>query len=200
MIETLNPLLKNYRFILASQSPRRKALLQQFGLQFEVEVRPVDEDFPESATPAEAAEYIARKKGEAFPVKELEKNTMIITADTVVAIGNEILGKPFDYEHAREILESLSSRHHEVITAVSLKTRSRQQVFSVSTRVFFKNLNREEIDFYINAYQPYDKAGAYGIQEWIGFAAITRIEGSYFNVVGLPVHALYQKLLVWDAY
>ena len=197
MIETLNSQLKNYRFILASQSPRRKTLLQQFGLKFEVEVRPVEESFPESVSPSKAAEFLARIKGDAFPGEELEEKTMVITADTVVAIGNEILGKPRDYDHARKMLENLSGRHHDVITAVSMKTQSKQQLFSVSTRVFFKNLSRREIDFYINTFQPYDKAGAYGIQEWIGFAAITRIEGSYYNVVGLPMHALYENLLAW---
>jgi len=198
MIAEINPHLKNYRFILASQSPRRKELLEQFGLKFSTQVRPVDESFPESMNPSEAAEYLALKKGNAFKQKELAEKTMVITADTVVAIGDEILGKPQGPQHAKQMLKKLSGKPHEVITGVLLKTAGREMVFSATTKVYFKNLSHAEIDYYIREFKPFDKAGAYGIQEWIGFAAIEHIEGSYFNVVGLPVHALYQKLAEWQ--
>ena len=198
MIAEINPHLKNYRFILASQSPRRRELLEQFGMEFSTQVRPVDESFPESMSPSEAAEYLAQKKGNAFKQKELPEKTMVITADTVVAIDGEILGKPSNQAHARQMLKKLSGKPHEVITGVLLKTAGREVVFSATTNVYFKNLSLAEIDFYIREFKPFDKAGAYGIQEWIGFAAIEHIEGSYFNVVGLPVHALYQKLAEWQ--
>lgn len=197
MIEKINPHLKGFRIILASQSPRRKELLKQFGLEFTVNALSADESFPDRLNPREAAEFVARKKGDAFPKEELTDHTIVIAADTVVAIGNEILGKPSDYDHARRMLENLSGRDHLVITAVLMKSSQKQELFSVSTRVWFKELRDEEIDYYIRKFEPYDKAGAYGIQEWIGFAAIEHIEGSYFNVVGLPVHALYQKLIEW---
>lgn len=197
MIEKINPHLQGFRFILASQSPRRRELLKQFGLEFTVNALSADESFPDKLNPREAAEFVARKKGDAFPRNEIPAKTLIITADTVVAVGDEILVKPGDYDHARQMLQKLSGRDHLVITAVLLKTNQKQELFSVSTKVRFKNLTKEEMDYYIRKFEPYDKAGAYGIQEWIGFAAIEYIEGSYFNVVGLPVHALYQKFIEW---
>lgn len=198
MIEQLNPVLKDFRFVLASKSPRRQQLLREFGLQFDVDVRPVEETFPSNLTARRAAEHVAGLKADAFQTEELDAGVMIITADTVVASNDDILGKPGDESHARQMLQNLSGRSHRVVTAVNLKTRNRQQLFSVETQVFFKELLPKEIDYYISNFKPFDKAGAYGIQEWIGFAAIERINGSYFNVVGLPVHALYQKLLEWE--
>ena len=196
-IEILNPALKDYRFILASQSPRRQALLKEFGLPFTVDVRPVEEVFDESLTPGQIAVQLAVKKASAFPQDEVPEKTLIITADTVVAGGGKVLGKPENSAEAKEMLRILSGRSHEVITGVNLKSGKKEKAFSVSTKVFFKELSREEIDYYVARYKPFDKAGAYGIQEWIGFAGITRIEGSYFNVVGLPVHALYEELKSW---
>lgn len=197
MIEKINPQLQGFHFVLASKSPRRKELLRQFGLNFSSKIRPVDESFPENLNPQQVAEDLACKKGDAFGVNDLNSKTMIITADTVVATGKKILGKPGDYEHAKQMLYTLSGKTHEVITAVLLKTSEKQLVFSAITKVRFKLLSEAEIKFYIETFKPYDKAGAYGIQEWIGFAAIEHIEGSYFNVVGLPMHALYQKLIEW---
>lgn len=196
-IEILNPALKDYRFILASQSPRRQALLKEFGLPFTVDVRPVEEVFDESLTPDQMAVQLAVKKASAFLLDEFPEKTLIITADTVVAGGGRVLGKPENSAEAKEMLRMLSGRSHEVITGVNLKSGKKEKAFSVSTKVFFKELSQEEIDYYVARYKPFDKAGAYGIQEWIGFAGITRIEGSYFNVVGLPVHALYEELKSW---
>ncbi len=196
-IEILNPALKNYRFVLASQSPRRQALLKEFGLPFTVNVRPVEEVFDEALTPEQMAVQLAVKKGSAFVPDEIPEKTLIITADTVVAGDDRVLGKPQNSAEAKEMLRMLSGRAHEVITGVNLKSKKKEKAFSVSTKVFFKELSAAEIDYYVTNYQPFDKAGAYGIQEWIGFAGITRIEGSYFNVVGLPVHALYEELKAW---
>lgn len=196
-IEILNPALKDYRFILASQSPRRQALLKEFGLPFTVDVRPVEEVFDESLTPDQMAVQLAVKKASAFLLDEFPEKTLIITADTVVTGGGSVLGKPENSAEAKEMLRMLSGRSHEVITGVNLKSGKKEKAFSVSTKVFFKELSQEEIDYYVARYKPFDKAGAYGIQEWIGFAGITRIEGSYFNVVGLPVHALYEELKSW---
>lgn len=196
-IEILNPALKDYRFVLASQSPRRQALLQEFGLPFTVDVRSVEEVFDESLTPGQMAVQLAVKKASAFPMDEIPEKTIVITADTVVAGNERVLGKPENSAEAKEMLRMLSGRSHEVITGVNLKSRIKEKAFSVSTKVFFKELSEDEVDYYVSNYEPLDKAGAYGIQEWIGFAGITRIEGSYFNVVGLPVHALYEELKSW---
>ncbi len=196
-IEHLNPNLKGYRFILASGSPRRKALLEQLGLSFSVKVRPVEETFPEGLTPGETAIFLAEKKASAFPAKDIPAKTIVITTDTVVAVHDQVLGKPAGEDEAVKMLWQLSGRVHEVITGVYLKSQTKRVHFGISTKVYFKALSEAEIAYYIQHYRPLDKAGAYGIQEWIGLAAIERIEGSYFNVVGLPVHALYEQLLNW---
>lgn len=196
-IATLNKRLEGYQYILASQSPRRKAILQSFGLPFTIEVREVEENFPEGLSPHETAIFLAEKKSQAFSAGDIPDKTLIITADTVVAKEGVILGKPSGEIEAREMLWMLSGGAHEVITGVHLKARNRKMHFGVSTKVFFKELTLQEIDYYVTQYQPFDKAGAYGIQEWIGYAGITRIEGSYFNVVGLPMHELYEQLLKW---
>lgn len=195
--EIINPALAGFQFVLASQSPRRQALLREFGLPFTVDVRPVEETFDESLSPEQMAVHLAAKKASAFPKADIAANTIIITADTVVAVDDRVMGKPENEAEAKGMLKLLAGRSHQVITGVNLKSSTTEKHFSVSTKVFFKELSDKEIDFYIKHYQPYDKAGAYGIQEWIGFAAITRIEGSYFNVVGLPVHALYEALKNW---
>ncbi|MGM0565589.1 MAG: Maf family nucleotide pyrophosphatase [Bacteroidota bacterium] len=196
-IERLNPNLKGYRFILASGSPRRKTLLEQLGLPFSVSVRPVEETFPEGLTPGETAIFLAEKKASAFPAMDIPEKTIVITSDTVVAVHDQVLGKPADEREAAKMLWQLSGRAHEVITGVYLKSQTKKVHFGISTKVHFKNLSEAEIAYYVQNYSPLDKAGAYGIQEWIGLAAIERIEGSYFNVVGLPVHALYEQLLKW---
>jgi septum formation protein len=191
----LNDKLKSYELILASGSPRRQHLLEEMGLQFKVLTKPINEVYPNDLTPDEIAKYLSRLKAAAFDKKDFSDNTLIITADTVVTINGVILGKPANETEAIEILRHLSGKTHEVITGVSLRTVLKEHTFSVSTYVVFKQLSDDEINYYINMYKPYDKAGAYGIQEWIGHVAIEKIEGSYFNVMGLPTHQLYEELL-----
>lgn len=190
----LNEKLKNYDLILASASPRRQHLLEEMGIRFTVLTKPTDELYPNDLTPLEVAEFLSRLKADAFSEADFNASTLIITADTVVTIEGKILGKPTDEKEAIEMLEHLSGKTHEVITGVTLRTLIKEHTFSVLTQVVFKKLNAEEINYYINNFKPYDKAGAYGIQEWIGHVAIEKIEGSYFNVMGLPTHRLYEEL------
>ena len=186
--------LNKYNIILASGSPRRRHLLEEMGVEFQSVSKEVEEVYPDGLGPAEVAEYLSILKANAFSIEELE-NELIITADTVVTIDGKILGKPADRDDAIKILRKLSGKCHQVITGVTLKTKNKQHTFSVSTDVVFKDLTLDEIKYYIDNYKPYDKAGAYGIQEWIGHVAIEKIEGSYFNVMGLPTHQLYEQLL-----
>lgn len=191
---TLSNKLSNHSIILGSQSPRRKELFSGLNLPFRVEVREIDENFPVDMHAFEVPEYLAIQK--AIPFKaDMEKNDLLITSDTIVLIDNQILGKPLDYKHAFEMLQLLSGRKHMVITGVCITTIDKQVTFSDRTEVFFKSLSYNEIDYYLTHYQPYDKAGSYGVQEWIGYVAIEKIEGSYFNVMGLPVQRLYEELL-----
>lgn len=177
--------------ILASNSPRRKELLAGLGIDFSVKVlKDVDESYPSTLPVTEIAEFIASKKAAAYN----ETEDIVITADTVVVVDQEVLGKPLDADDARRMLRLLSGRTHQVITGVCIKTPTVQKHFSVSTDVTFKSLSDPEIDFYINNYKPFDKAGAYGIQEWIGYIGCTGLNGSYFNVMGLPVQRLYEEL------
>lgn len=179
--------------ILASKSPRRQELLQQMDINFRVVLKEVDESFPSDLQPGEVAVYIARKKAEAFD-ESVEDNEIVITADTIVTIDGIILGKPEDEEDAVRMLKLLSGKKHEVITGVAFLYKHEIRSFSDSTTVYFKELSAEEMRFYIQTYKPFDKAGAYGIQEWIGHSAIEKIEGSYNNVVGLPTFRVYQEL------
>lgn len=185
--------LNKCRIIVASRSPRRQELLKDLGLNFEVVVRDWSEEFPPHLKPEEVALYVAIKKAETF-LSEIRENDIVITADTVVWCNNRILGKPADKEDARRILREISDNTHDVITGVCLLSASKQTSFFSSTKVTFSDLSDEEIEYYICNFSPYDKAGAYGIQEWIGLAACTRIEGSYFNVMGLPVEQVYHEL------
>ena len=185
----------NIRFILASQSPRRQQLLKELIPEFEVIPVDVEEVFPSHLKGEEIALYLSELKAKAFNKDLLSEGGLIITADTIVWQNGEILPKPIDFADAEKILHKLSGNVHEVITGVSLRMKSKMKTFSATTKVFFKELTTEEIHFYINNYKPYDKAGAYGIQEWIGFIGIEKIEGSYFNVVGLPVQKLYTELI-----
>jgi len=178
--------------ILASKSPRRQELLKLMGFDFQVVLREVDESFPPELTPSEIAVYISEKKAKAFDL--LVENEIVITADTIVSIDGKILGKPENEEHAFEMLSELSGKRHEVITGVSLLKNHQLISFYELTEVFFKEISAEEIQYYIQTFQPADKAGAYGIQEWIGLIAVDRINGSYSNVVGLPTHRLYTEL------
>lgn len=185
----MNPPVK--KFYLASKSPRRKELLQLMGLDYELFLKEVDESFPSDLSLDQVAVYIANKKADAF---EPQDDGVIITADTVVVLGNEILGKPVDRADAIQMLEKLNGNMHLVITGVSLKTAEETISFSDTTEVYFKKLSLADIEFYVDKYEPYDKAGSYGIQEWIGLVAIEKIVGSYTNVMGLPTEKLYDKL------
>jgi len=188
--------LENYRIVLASKSPRRQQLLADLGIDFETEIHEVDEVFPEGLPMEEIPQYLARLKAEPF-VETLKEKDLVITSDTIVYVDGEVLGKPADYEEAVAMLQKLSGRRHEVVTGVCLTSTTKDVSFASVTDVFFKELSQEEIDYYITHYKPYDKAGAYGIQEWIGYIGIERIEGSYFNVMGLPVQHLYEELSKW---
>jgi septum formation protein len=187
-------MINDYKIILASKSPRRSELLGGLDLPFEVIIHEVDEVFPDGLPMEEIPVYLAKLKAEPF-IKEVDSDTLVITADTIVWIDGKVLGKPNDYEHAAVMLRQLSGKKHVVVTGVCLTTKEMQVAFSASTDVWFKNLTDGEIDYYLKNYHPYDKAGSYGVQEWIGYIAIERIEGSYFNVMGLPVHRLYEELL-----
>ncbi|MCX2739375.1 Maf family nucleotide pyrophosphatase [Pontibacter anaerobius] len=178
--------------LLASNSPRRKELLSSLGLKYDVLVKEVQEDFPDHLRREEIAEYLASHKADAY-TSDIT-NHALITADTIVCLCERVLNKPADYAEAKQMLQALSGTHNEVITGVCILTREGKTVFHDTTKVYFKQLSEAEIDHYITHYKPYDKAGAYGIQEWIGMVGIERIEGSYFNVVGLPVQKLYAKL------
>jgi septum formation protein len=186
--------LSDYKILLASASPRRQELLSQLGLDLKiVTLPPEEESFPKNLYREEIAVYLAEKKAENY--KNLQAKEILITADTIVWIDDKVLGKPENYSDAFQMLKLLSGKIHFVITGVCLKSTEKTVVFNVETKVKFSDLSDEEIRFYIENYKPFDKAGAYGIQEWIGKIGIEYIEGSYYNVVGLPVQKLYRELL-----
>ena len=185
--------LNNYKIILASRSPRRQQLLRELGLKFDVVIRAYEELYPEGMSGEEIARYVAHEKAASFK-NEVSDNEIVIAADTIVWCNNKVLGKPLNREDAICILKEISGNTHEVITGVSLRSQSKEFTFSESTKVTFEALSDEEISYYIDNYNPFDKAGAYGIQEWIGIIACSHIDGSYFNVVGLPVQRLYKEL------
>jgi len=180
------------KIILSSNSPRRKELLAGLDLPFEVKVLSgIDESYPDGLNVEEIPQYIAKQKAAAY---EIADDEIVITADTVVAVGNEILGKPIDETDARNMLHTLSGKTHQVVTGVCITSKDKQRVFSVVSEVTFKCLSDQEINYYIRHYRPFDKAGAYGIQEWIGYVGVTSLKGSYFNVMGLPVQRIYEEL------
>lgn len=186
--------LKDYRILLASKSPRRRELLKGCGLEFEIaEGRDAEESFPANMPLGEVAEYLSKIKSEAY-VDTLTEGDILITADTVVIAAEEILGKPKDREDAVRMLRLLSGSSHEVVTGVTLRTLDKERSFSCRSVVRFREMSDGEIEYYIDTYHPYDKAGAYGIQEWIGYVAISGIEGSFYNVMGLPVQMLWVEL------
>lgn len=190
MLDNLN----KYRIVLASNSPRRRELLSGLGISYEVRVLPdVEESYPAALPVGEIAEYIAREKAEAYK-SVMTDDELLITADTVVVCKGEVMGKPVDEADARRMLHKLSGCTHQVTTGVCLTTTGAHRSFSVTTNVSFKNLSDEEIDYYVANYHPMDKAGAYGIQEWIGYIGVTGLEGSYFNGMGLPVQRIYKEL------
>lgn len=190
MLENLN----KYEIVLASNSPRRKELLQRMGVNFKVRTLfGIDESYPDSLRGEDIVCYISRNKAKAYQ-SSMAPNELLITADTIVYVDGEVMGKPKNAEQAKEMLHKLSGKTHQVITGVTIVTAKRTENFGVTSQVKFTNITDEEIDFYVDNYLPFDKAGAYGIQEWIGIVAVEEIKGSYFNVVGLPVQRLYQKL------
>lgn len=186
--------LKKYHIILASNSPRRRELLSGLGIDYEVKTLPgIEENYPDNLHGDEIPVYIAREKAEAYR-PYIQKDELIITADTIVYLDGQVLGKPKDEADAARMLRLLSGRVHQVITGVCITTADTQRAFATTTDVTFDTLSEEEINYYVTNYQPLDKAGAYGVQEWIGFIGVTRLEGSYFNVMGLPVQRLYKEL------
>ena len=190
----LHDKLKSYRLILASQSPRRRQLLADAGIEFELAPRfECEESFSEDMPAIEVAEYLSKLKSEAYP-QPLAERDILLTADTVVIAENRILGKPADRAEAIKMITMLSGHEHEVVTGVTLRTAERVKSFSVVSKVYFRELSTEEIEYYVDNYRPYDKAGSYGIQEWIGYVGIEGIEGSFYNVMGLPVQRLYCEL------
>lgn len=191
----LHELLKEggYKLILASQSPRRRQLMSDCGLEFSAASIDVDEVFPDDLPSKEAAEYLSSLKSSGYS-SELSSKEILITADTVVLIDDKILGKPDGEGNSRKMLRELSGCEHLVITGVTLRSSSFSKSFSTTTRVKFAELTDEQIDYYIDRYKPYDKAGSYGIQEWIGYIGIESIDGSFYNVMGLPIQRLYKEL------
>ena len=186
--------MKAKKIILASNSPRRRELLAGLDISFEVKVIPgIDESYPEDLPAVEVPQYISKAKADAY-LGMIDNDTMVITADTVVVLEDEILGKPVDDDDARRILHKLSGKTHQVITGVCLTSLDKQRVFAVTTGVTFKQFTEQEIDYYVSNYHPLDKAGAYGIQEWIGHIGVTALNGSYFNVMGLPVQRIYMEM------
>ena len=184
--------LANYRLILASKSPRRQQFFKDLALNFTIVTKEVAEIYPPELQGVQITDFLADLKSKPF---QLSENDLLITSDTIVWFNNQALGKPKNKQEAYDMLRALSNNKHEVITSISIKTSTTQKIINDSTTVYFKALTEDEITYYINNYNPYDKAGAYGIQDWIGFIAVNKIEGSYFNVAGLPVHKLYKELM-----
>lgn len=185
--------LTNKKLILASKSPRRQELLKGLDVAFEIQTRDVEESYPDGISPEDVPVYLAEKKAAAF-ADILTENTVIITSDTIVIREGEILEKPTSYAEAKTMIGKLAGNKHVVVTGVCIQSVSKKVSFSDHTGVTFMPLSEDEIDYYVNKYQPFDKAGAYGVQEWIGYVGIERLEGSYYNVMGLPVHKVYAAL------
>lgn len=185
--------LKEYNVILASKSPRRQQFFQDLDIYFTVQLKEVEEIYPPELKGIEITDFLADLKSQAFT--NLSEKDLLITSDTIVWLDEIALGKPKNAEDAFNMLRSLSGKNHKVITSISIKSKNYQKIINDITTVTFKELSDNEINYYIKNYKPFDKAGAYGIQEWIGFIAIDKLEGSYFNVVGLPVHKLYKELM-----
>ena len=189
----LSNLLKDKNIILGSKSPRRKELLAGLDITFETRTKDVDESYDDSIPKLKIAEFLAQKKADAF-TDELKDKDIVITSDTIVLCNNEVLGKPKNKIFAFDMLSKLSGQSHQVITGVCIKSKNKTIVFSDITKVWFKELSCNEMNYYIKNYKPFDKAGSYGIQEWIGYIGITKTEGTYFNVMGLPVDKVYKAL------
>ena len=186
--------LKRYHIILASKSPRRQELLRGMGVDFEILTKETPEDYPAGLPLDEVPKYLSLQKSQAFSDKELPGDYLLITSDTVVICEGEILGKPKDREDAMRMLQLLSDKTHHVVTGVTVRSAEKTMSFAVRSNVTFAQLDEEEVDYYIEHCKPFDKAGAYGIQEWIGYVGISGLEGSFYNVMGLPTRKLYQCL------
>jgi septum formation protein len=191
---TLKDHLKSYSVLLASKSPRRRELLSGMEIEFSLIEKDVDESVPKEISSAETAVYLSKKKSAAFSDEELLENYLLITADTVVVALGKVLNKPKDRSEAIKMLNMLSGNTHQVITGVCVRTKTKEESFSVVSEVTFDTLEQDEIMFYVDQYKPYDKAGSYGIQEWIGYIGIKNVNGSFYNIMGLPTHRLYQTL------
>ncbi len=185
--------LKTYNVILASGSPRRQQFFKELDLEFKIQIKEIEEKFPKHLKGAEITDFLANLKSQAFT--NLTEKDLLITSDTIVWLENKALGKPKNKQEAYTMLKELSGKKHEVITSISIRNNNFQKIINDTTVVYFKEISDKEITYYMNNYNPYDKAGAYGIQESIGFIAIDKMEGSYFNVVGLPVHKLFKELM-----
>ncbi|SFT74089.1 septum formation protein [Lishizhenia tianjinensis] len=183
----------NIKIIIGSKSPRRQQLISGLGLDFEVRTKEVEEIYPKDLPAHEVAEFLSKLKSTPL-LETLQDGEVLLTSDTTVIINNTVLGKPKDLNEAKAMIASLSNNNHEVVTGVCLSSKDKQISFSVSTRVFFNELTEEEINYYVEKFQPLDKAGAYGIQEWIGQIGVQKIEGSYYNVVGLPIARVWAEL------
>lgn len=193
-MKMLKEKIKKYSIILATQSPRRHYLMKEAGFNFKVsDLHSVDEKFPEGLDKYEIPIFLAELKSKAYPLT-LKENEILITADTIVWLNNELIGKPKDRSEALMILKKLSGNMHEVLTGVCIRTSNVSHSFYAHTEVFFSKISDDELNYYIDEFKPFDKAGAYGIQDWIGFIGIERIRGSYFNVMGLPIQKLYREL------
>ena len=182
-----------YNYILASKSPRRQELFKMLGIDFQVKIKEVEEIFPDGLSKEEIPVYLVKLKAKPF-LEELDNNDMLITADTIVWLNGHVLGKPKNYEEAKTMLEMLSGNEHQVISGVCLTTTKKQTSFFALSNVKFKVLSNAEIEYYVTNFKPFDKAGAYGIQEWIGITGVTHIEGSFYNVMGLPIQKLYEEI------
>ncbi len=183
-----------YKLILGSASPRRQELLKSLGFEFSTKPINANEDFSSDLKAQGIPIYLAEKKANAYP-EQLKENEILITADTIVWCEGKVLNKPADFEEGKKMLGSLSGKMHEVFTAVCLKSKNKQITFYDTSKVYFKKLKTEEIEYYLTHYSPYDKAGGYGVQDWIGYIGIDKIEGSFYNVMGLPVKGLYEELM-----
>lgn len=190
----LSEKLKNKQIILASSSPRRQELLKGMDIDFLIKLKNVEENYPSNLKEEEITNFLANLKANAFE-NDLNENELLITADTIVWHNNKALEKPKNKQQAIEMLTNLSGTSHKVISSVCIKNTKHQKTFFDVTNVYFKNFTKNEIEYYVTNYKPFDKAGAYGIQEWLGFIGVTKIEGSYFNVMGLPIHKLYDELI-----
>lgn len=190
--------LKNKNIVLASKSPRRQHLLKELDIDFEIRTKDIEEKYPSHLKGHEVPLFLSELKAKAFE-NELLENDILITSDTIVALNNKVIGKPKDRDDAFNMLNKLSGNAHHVITAFTLSSTEKKQSHHVVTKVFFKSLTTKEINYYLDNYKPYDKAGSYGIQEWIGFIGIEKIEGSYYNVMGLPVKEVYEALIQFSS-